>query len=184
MARRGKKPAVPAATGSASAMQPAANQPAPSSPGVISPTRKALFALACAVATGLFFSIHPASLTFWDSGRPSYWRTLYIPGERPKQFAKIADLIPPTARVASTDFVHPRYTHFERSYDYSAYVRKVAGYEDRVPADTDYIVIDTQHPYSKVRALDQVRELKSEPDQWDVVPDDTDGYFIVLKRRS
>ena len=143
-----------------------------------------LFALACALATGLLFSIHPASLTFWDSGRPGYWRNLYIPGERPKQFAKIADQIPPTARVASTDFVHPRYTHFERSYDYSDYVRKVAGYEQRVPDDTDFIVIDTQHPYSKVRALDQVRELKTEPDKWDVVPNDTNGYFIVLKRRS
>jgi hypothetical protein len=181
MSRRGKKP-VPA---------PAAASPPPvglSDSAAVAPvsaaTRKALFALACALTTGFFFGIHPASLTFWDSGRSSYWRTLYIPGERPKQFAKIADLIPSSSRVASTDFVHPRYTHFERSYDYSDYVRQVAGYEDKVPDDTDYIVIDTQHPYSKVRSVDQVRELKSEPDKWEVVPNETDGYFIVLKRRS
>jgi hypothetical protein len=182
MARRGKKPAP--APGPA-LPAPAVTLPdaSPSAPSP-TPVRRALFALACAVATGLVFSIHPASLTFWDAGRSSYWRTLYVPGERPRQFAKIADLIPPSARVASTDFVHPRYTHFERSYDYSDYVRQVAAYEDKVPDDTDYIVIDTRHPYSKVRSVDQVRELKSEPEKWEVLPDETHGYFIVLKRRS
>ena len=180
MARRGKKP-VPAQP--IAPPPPVAPSDAASAAPVSAATRKALFALACAVATGLFFSIHPASLTFWDSGRPRYWRTLYVPDERPKQFAKIADLIPASSRVASTDFVHPRYTHFERSYDYSDYVRQVASYEDKVPDDTDYIVIDTQHPYSKVHSLDQVRELKSEPDKWEVVPNEADGYFIVLKRR-
>jgi hypothetical protein len=180
MSRRGKKPAPAAAP---LLVLPQAAPTPDTAPSAPAPVRKAAFALACAVATGFCFSIHPASLTFWDPGRTSYWQTLYLPGERPKQFAKIADLIPPTARVASTDFVHPRYTHFERSYDYSDYVRKVAGYEDKVPDDTDYIVIDTQHPYSKVRSLDQVRELKEAPDRWEVVPDETDGYFIVLKRR-
>jgi hypothetical protein len=85
--------------------------------------------------------------------------------------------------VASTDFVHPRYTHFERSYDYSDYVRQVAGYADRVPDDTDYIVIDTQHPYSRVRSLNEVRELRTEPEKWEVIPNDSQGYFIVLKRK-
>jgi hypothetical protein len=140
--------------------------------------------LACAVSTGLLFSIHPASLTFWDTGRSSYWKTLYMPDERAREYQKIAELIPPSARVASTDFVHPRYTHFERSYDYSDYPRKVADYQDKVPDDTDYIVIDTGHPYSKVRSLDDVRELKTQPDRWEVLPDTTQGYFIVLKRKS
>ena len=49
------------------------------------------------------------------------------------EFAKIAHFIPQSARVASTDFVHPRYTHFDRSYDYSNYRRKVSGYEAKVP---------------------------------------------------
>jgi hypothetical protein len=149
-----------------------------------SPVRRAATALAFALATGLFLGTHPGSLTFWDPGRSSYWRNLYVPGERPREFAKIADLIPLTARVASTDFVHPRYTHFERSYDYSDYVRKVAGYEDKVPDDTDYIVIDTQHPYSKIKTPDQVRELQSPQSQWELLPDKTNGFFIVLKRRS
>jgi hypothetical protein len=182
MARRGRQPIRPP--------QPSAT-PAPASDVASTPPRfapcprrRAAFALACAVASGLFLGIHPGSFTFWDPGRSGYWRTLYVPGERPKQFAKIADLIPTSARVASTDFVHPRYTHFERSYDYSDYARKVAGYDDKVPDDTDYIVIDTQHPYSKVRELGDVRELKTEPAKWEVVPNDTKGYFIVLKRRQ
>lgn len=147
------------------------------------PLRRAACALAFSLATALFLSTSPLSLTFWDSGRGSYWRTLYVPGERPREFANIADLIPPTARVASTDFVHPRYTHFERSYDYSDYVRQVAGYEDRVPDDTDYIVIDTRHPYSRIQSPSQVRELQREPDRWELLPDRTNGYFIVLRRR-
>jgi len=181
MARRGKQPQFDCSKPPEPAAPPA---PPPERPVAAAPTRRAAFALACALATGLVFSIHPASLTFWDAGRTSYWRTLYIPGDRPKQFAKIAQLIPPASRVASTDFVHPRYTHFDRSYDYSDYVRKVAGYEEKVPDDTDYIVIDTQHPYSKIRSPDQVRELQTSPDQWELIPDETDGYFIVLKRRS
>jgi hypothetical protein len=136
-----------------------------------SPVRLAAIALSFAIATGLVFGAHPASLTFWDFGRSRFWKELYLPGERARQFATIADLIPPSARVASTDFVHPRYTHFERSYDYSDYVRQVAGYADRVPDDTDYIVIDTQHPYSRVRSLREV------------IPNDSQGYFIVLKRK-
>ncbi len=140
-------------------------------------------ALAMALATGLFLASHPGSRAFWDAGSNHYWRDLYLPGERARQFEKIAELIPPTAKVASTDFVHPRYTHFERSYDYSDYARRVAGYQDKVPDDTDFIVIDTRHPYSKVRSPEDVRELKTNPDDWELLPDVTDGYFLVLKRR-
>lgn len=146
--------------------------------------RRALVALLFSLATGLFFGVHPASLAFWDSGRPrAYWHALYVRDARAKAFDRIANLIPPNARVASTDFVHPRYTHFDRSYDYSAYRRQVAGYEDRVPDDTDYIVIDTGHPYSTIHTPDEVRELQTEPDRWQLLPDQTDGYFLVLKRR-
>ena len=97
-------------------------------------------------------------------------------------FARVLPLIPRESRVASTDFVHPRFTHHERSYDYSAYVRRVANYEDRVPADTDFIVIDTRHPYSTIHNPAEVRELKEEPDDWELLPDTTNGYYIVLKR--
>ncbi len=112
---------------------------------------------------------------------------MYIPGPRAEMFAKIEPLIPPTARVASTDFVHPRFTHHARSYDYSDYRRAVANYEQRVPEDTDFIVIDTRHPYSlqdhgKVLTPEDLPEYQS--GEWDVLPDETGGYFIVLKRKA
>lgn len=149
-----------------------------------SPIQRAACALLFSIATSVFLSANPSSLAFWDTGRSAYWRNLYVEGERPREFAKIESLIPQTARVASTDFVHPRYTHFERSYDYSAYARQVAGYEDRVPVDTDYIVIDTRHPYSRVHSPQDVRELQRDPDRWELLEDTTNGYFIVLKRRD
>ena len=92
--------------------------------------------------------------------------------------------IPTTARVASTDFVHPRFTHHERSYDYSHYRRRIAGYEDKVPDDTDFIAIDTRHPCSDLKSPDQVRELKDHPEDRELLPDNTEGYFIVLRRRA
>ncbi|AMV16291.1 DUF2079 domain-containing protein [Planctomyces sp. SH-PL14] len=144
----------------------------------------AVFAVACAGLTGAVVGFSPLSLKFWEPGQPHYWRSLYLPGERPKEFAKIADLIPRTARVASTDFVHPRYTHHERSYDYSNYIRAVAGFTTSVPPDTEYIVIDTQHPYSEIRSPADVRELKDAPDEWELLPDTTDGYFIVLRKKN
>ena len=142
------------------------------------------FSLTCGIWTCVVFSQNPLSLKFWDSGKPEYWGKRYVPDERPQQFAKIASLIPPTARVASTDFVHPRYTHFERSYDYSQYPRMVNGNRPGAPDDTDYIVIDTRHPYSWIHGPEDVRELRTEPDRWELLPDETNGYFIVLKRKT
>jgi hypothetical protein len=137
-------------------------------------------------------TLTPLGIPFWDPGSPRYWRTLYVPSERARQFAKIERLIPRTARVASTDFVHPRFTHCERSYDYSKYPRRVADYEDRVPHNTDFIVIDVEHPYNtpeEIAALRRdpytaVRELRQEPEKWELLPDETGGYFLVLKRNQ
>ena len=92
--------------------------------------------------------------------------------------------IPATARVASTDFIHTRLTHCERSYDYSGYLRAVNNYQPGVPQDTDYIVIDTGHRYSEIRSADQVRELKETPEQWELLPDSTNGHFLILRRRA
>ncbi|MFO0917672.1 MAG: DUF2079 domain-containing protein [Planctomycetaceae bacterium] len=136
------------------------------------------------LATGFFFSLSPLSMTFWDPGSAWYWQTLYGPNQRAVEFAKIANLIPKSARVASTDFVHPRYTHFERSYDYSHYRRKVSGYEAKVPDDTNYIVIDTRHKYSELKTPRDVPEYRDHPEEWELMPDETDGYFIVLQRRK
>uniref|UniRef100_A0A7C4LP09 DUF2079 domain-containing protein n=1 Tax=Schlesneria paludicola TaxID=360056 RepID=A0A7C4LP09_9PLAN len=135
-----------------------------------------------ALSSGVLFSLSPLGLAFWDPG--SNWNAwkLYGPTGRGVEFAKVAAKIPRSARVASTDFVHPRFTHHERSYDYSGYARRVSGYERRVPDDTDFIVIDCTHPYSQYRRPEDVPEYH-QTDRWELVPDDTNGYYIVLKRR-
>ncbi|HUG18212.1 MAG TPA: hypothetical protein VMM56_04505, partial [Planctomycetaceae bacterium] len=119
----------------------------------------------------------------WDPHSEFYWKSLYVPGRRAELFPQVLSQIPESARVASTDFVHPRFTHYERSYDYSQYARKVSGYELRVPDDTDYIVIDTRHRYSWIHTPAEVPELRDQPDRWELLPDNTEGYFIVLKRK-
>ncbi len=143
---------------------------------------RAFWILCCALTTGLFFSITPLGIKFWDPGSSFYWKLLYVQSERALQFEKVIAAIPPTARVASTDFVHPRFTHFERSYDYSHYPRQVANYEDKVPDDTEYIVIDCGHRYSEISRFEETREYQNQRDQWEELPIDTKGAFIVLKR--
>ncbi len=144
----------------------------------------ASFCFASALTTGALIGMTPLSAKFWDSGRVVYWRELYIPGKRADVFPRVLEQIPNDARVASTDFVHPQFTHFERSYDYSHYLRKISDYESKVPDDTDYIVIDTQHKYSTIKKPSDVRELRDQPDQWEMLPDKTGGYFIILKRKQ
>ncbi|WP_417392688.1 DUF2079 domain-containing protein [Gimesia sp.] len=147
------------------------------------PSFSAHFLWSSSLATAIFFSLSPLGLAFWDPGSKYYWQRLYVPGERAQQFAKIENLIPPESRVASTDFIHPRYTHFDRSYDYSEYPRKVNDNKPGAPPDTDYIVIDTRHPYSNIKTPDQIPEYHDHPERWELLPDQTDGYFIILKRK-
>ncbi len=147
------------------------------------PVDLATWGLACCMTTGLFFSLTPLGLTFWDFGSNWSWQKLYVPTARSQSFAAVEREIPVTAKVASTDFVHPRFTHCERSYDYSAFKRRVSNYEDRVPDDTEYIVIDTGHPYSTIKKPEDVRELKREPEKWELLPIDPTGHYIVLKRK-
>ena len=157
-----------------------------------SPIRRSRFALLCGLTTGLFFGFGPLSLSFWDPGDAMFWRRLYVPSERARQFEIVDALIPADARVASTDFVHPRLTHRERSYDYSDYPRAASNYEDRVPHDCDWIVIDIEHPYhtpEDIRRLREdplsvVRELREDPVEWRLVSHEASRYFIVLRRQS
>lgn len=142
----------------------------------------ATFVMCCSVFCNLFEGVGPQSLQFWDAGRAFYWRNNYVIGDRARLFEIVEAQIPASARVASTDFVHPRFTHHERSYDYSLYERAVAGNTTRVPEDTDYIVIDTGHRYSWIHSPAEVRELREEPEKWELLPDETEGYFIVLRR--
>ncbi|MEX2285990.1 MAG: DUF2079 domain-containing protein, partial [Planctomycetaceae bacterium] len=140
------------------------------------------FVLTSALATGLLFSIGPSGRQFWDAGSDYYWRRLYIPGKRAEMFARIEGKIPLNSCVASTDFVHPRFTHHQRSYDYSDYPRAVNDNKPGAPPDTDYIVIDTQHRYSTIKRPDQVPEYRDHLADWELWPDTTEGYFIVLER--
>ncbi len=142
------------------------------------------FVVASALVTGMEFSLSPVGHVFWDSRGTWSWRKAYVIGERARRFERIPEAVPRSSRVASTDFVHPRFTHYERSYDYSNYRRRVSGYELRVPDDCDYIVIDCQHRYSDITSPVEVRELQTDPDRWELVPELTDEYFIVLKRKK
>jgi uncharacterized membrane protein len=144
----------------------------------------ARFACFCAVLTGVFGSMSPLGAAFWSAESRTGYRQLYVPGPRAAEFEKVLPLLPPGARVASTDYVHTRLTHFERSYDYSDYPRAVNQYQPGVPPDTDFIVIDTKHPYSKIRSPQEVPELREHPDRWELLPDITNGYFIVLRRKT
>ncbi len=151
---------------------------------------RARFACACALLTGISAGISPLGVKFWDPGSTRHWQTLYIPDERAREFAKIDAMIPDDARVASTDFVHARFTHRERSYDYSSYLRAASNYEDRVPLDTDYIVLDVYDPYNEPQRIVElrtnlrtaVRELRQEPDRWELLSDPTGGYYVILRR--
>lgn len=135
------------------------------------------------LSLGIFFSLGPLGLTFWDPGSSWNWKKLYGPTSRADKFARIASDIPQTARVASTDFVHPRFTHHERSYDYSGYQREVSGEGKRIPDDTDYIVIDTDHKYSRIKRPEEIPEYRDHPERWQLLPDKTDGMFIILQRK-
>ena len=145
-----------------------------------SAARLAFFCAACTAVSG---SLMPVGATFWSHTSTFSRENLYVPGERATAFQKVLAGLPTNARIASTDYVHTRLTHFDRSYDYSGYLRAVNNYRPGVPADTDYIVIDTGHRYSTIKSIDQVRELQVEPDLWEIVPNDSHGLFIVLKRK-
>jgi len=154
----------------------------------------ATFALLASLLTGVSFTLSPLGVKFWDTNhflgvRRSYWRDLYLPDERARQFEKVDAMIPRTARVAATEFVLTRLTHCEEAYDYGRFRRAIVNYEDRIPDDTEYIVLDLRHPYSQdflsdTAAKGDFREVLREPEMGFRLPDTTDGYFVVLKRRE
>ena len=135
----------------------------------------ALWTTLCSACMGVFLGLSPLSLSFWDGDSYAYWRKMYVPGERSRQVSALLAQLPADCRVASTDFIHPRLTHFERSYDYS-------DYRPIVPDDADYIVIDARHPYSQIHDPRQIKELRNEPGRWELLPDQTNNCFFVLKR--
>lgn len=142
----------------------------------------ARWACCCSIAAGVIFGISPMSRRFWDAGSSFHWASIYVPGDRANAFLEIESQIPVDARVASTDFIHPRFTHHERSYDYSKYPRAVNNNKPGCPPDADFLVIDTSHKYSDFKRLDDIPEYQADPTGWEVVPNDSGGLFIVLKR--
>ncbi len=144
----------------------------------------AIFACTSALATGIFLGFSPLSIGFWDRHSSTHWQQRFVPGERAEMFSRVFEQIPIESRVASTDQIHVRFTHHERSYDYSAYARTVNDDQIGAPADTDYIVIDTKHRYATISKPEQIPEYRDHPEQWELLPDVTDGYFIILKRKQ
>jgi len=153
----------------------------------LSPRQSALMVLLLCFSTGLTGSLMPWGVTFWSAETGFGYERLYASSD-PQQRLRVAmaerieECIPADARVASTDFIHTRLTHRQRSYDYSQYLRKVNDYQPGVPADTDYIVIDRLHRYSIYREKEDVPEI-AEPEVWELLPDDTQGAYFVLRRR-
>ncbi len=155
------------------------------------PTAAALLVLCCCVATGVTGSLLPFGAGFWSEQSPFGRYALYYPRdsvaserhilERSRMADVAVEQIPMQARVASTDFIHARLTHRQRSYDYSGYHRAVNEPGKRVPEDCDYIVIDTGHRYSEIQAARNIPEL-SESTEWELLPDQTDGHFLILHR--
>ena len=45
-------------------------------------------------------------------------------------------------------------------------------------------MIDTGHRYSWIKSAEDVPELQTEPEKWELLPDKTNGYFLILKRRE
>lgn len=144
-------------------------------------------AFCCCLMTSFTGSLSPLGATFWSETSSFGYRQLYNPTDdvrrgRAASIGAIVEQIPVTSRVASTDYVHTLLTHYERSYDYSGYLRAVNSYQPGVPADTNFIVLDLAHPYSKIRSVDEVPELADPDNGWRVREDLSNAYFVVLER--
>jgi uncharacterized membrane protein len=167
--------AEPVSDSSAAPLPHAARRPQPLNPRIV--VTVAVWTVLSAFFVGLTATLTPLGFGFWDPYSRLFWRKLYVPGERARYFPAVLALVPSDSRVASTDYIHPRFTHYARSYDYSHY-------RPDVPEDCEYIVIDTRHPYSDIQRPAQVKEFRDHPDEWELLEDHTEGYFIVLKRRN
>lgn len=145
-------------------------------------------AFCCCLLTSFTGSLSPLGATFWSGTSSFGYSQLYRPInekriERAASIGRLVAQIPETARVASTDYVHTRLTHHDRSYDYSGYLRAVNNYQQGVPDDTDFIVLDLAHPYSQIRSVDEVPELLDSENGWQLREDLSNDCFLVLERQ-
>lgn len=147
----------------------------------ITPASAMRFVAVCVFFTAagnhFWHSFTPAGLPFWDATSSANWQRRYVPTDRVTQFAQVLRRIPQDRRVASTDFVHPQFNHHLRSYDYSSY-------RPEIPADVEFLVIDVRGPYSQVSTPLDVPAYRDDPARWELLPDDTHGYFYVFQSRT
>ncbi|MFO0948062.1 MAG: DUF2079 domain-containing protein [Planctomycetota bacterium] len=103
----------------------------------ISPTLTARFLAALTLATGVWFGRSPLSWSFHDphqgvpwqtteegprfEPRGSYWKSIYMPQERARAFPSAYATIRSTDRVATTDYLRPRFTHHAAAHDYPTF---------------------------------------------------------------
>ncbi len=107
--------------------------------------------VACLI-TGSIYGRTPLSFNFYhpNLGTPtkiwagqtlfepigSYYADLYLPNERSKSFEEVLKVVTPADRVAATDYVRSRFTHFRAAYVYPEFRKHMT------IDDVDVLVID------------------------------------------
>ncbi|MGL4461811.1 MAG: DUF2079 domain-containing protein, partial [Planctomycetia bacterium] len=120
--------------------------------------------------------------------RGDYWRDVYLPAERSRRFAAALAVLSPADRVAATDYVRGRLTHFRAAHDYPVF-RKHVGVDD-----LDAVLLDKTEGWwgrgpnnldrEMLAAMDDGREVGGRVrfrDRWFTVVHH-DEFFFVLRR--
>ncbi len=113
----------------------------------------------------------PTSILFYYPHSSFYWRNLYIPKAKALHLAEIKGLIPAEARLATTNFLSPHFTHYKRDYVFPKYP----------PGEVDYIVVDTTERWQPGDAGEATEKLLSSPAYEKIF--DKDG-ILVFRRLS
>ena len=133
------------------------------------------FLAALVIFSALFANLlqakSPISLLFHYPRSSFYWRKLYIPKAKALHLAEIKGLIPPEARLATTNFLGPHFTHYKRDYVFPEYP----------PGEVDYMVIDTTERWQHPQATETTERLLSDPAYEKIF--DKDG-ILVFRRLS
>jgi uncharacterized membrane protein len=109
------------------------------------------------IFTALFSNIlqskSPISVLFHHPRSSFYWRNTYVSKPRAHHLAEIKALLPADARLATTNFLGPHFTHYQRDYVFPKY-----------PADeVDYLVIDTTERWQPAGAGEATKRLLASP---------------------
>lgn len=171
----------------------------------ISSALAARFLAALTLATGIWFGRSPLSWSFFDphDGVPwrtteegprfepkgSYWKSVYRPLERADAFPAAFATIQRTDRVATTDYLRPRFTHHAAAHDYPTFrahvtiddidvilLDKTEGWWGRGPENPDRELLRCMHdercePGTRLTVRDRPFEVVYH-----------DPYFLVVRR--